>query len=1063
MARQVLPIVGAAVGAYFGGPQGAQIGFAIGSLIGNAVDPLEVAGNKVGDNPMQTASEGGARPIVYGKGCIRATCLIERGNRRVKKKRDRAGKGGGPVTINERVYWTFAVALGEDLVGGAILRIWEGERLVYDATETSQIPQETIEFAKKFRFYDGSESQLPDPALEVIHGIGNTPYYRGTAYVVFPDFDLTDYRESIPIYRWEVAKAVTFRQPTRIVAIKTISNSYFWRTSPDGLNWPGDWEAVPANRYPKVLVSNKDRHIGWVSPRDNIAYLEDAADGWQLCAGAGGGTTGGSRLGWASGDEVAIGTNSGLIYSQDGGLSFVRPNTTPVDLAFNVGPTWTSVRLFNRLIYRGPLGSMAIQEERFPEATLSLARDLHVGARDPRICGSYNSEPRVIYTGDGLNFLSEELPVFTSATTATCITSGFIGDEEWWLVGTDSGETAIMGPLGTWELGPNFGASCGGCTWNGGFFVMIGGRQEDGDTTGYIKTSMDLTSWTTRVTGAASGDGDSWGGISALDFTVESPNPELIYLSNVISNLHDRAGHLPGQYDVSELTDQLAGVVFEQSITYGEAINQLLGPYFADPSDYDKQIHYLKRGKPVVRTLTFDDLVDEPETSMRENAIEYPRKLHLFFQSPLTAYASTKATSARSSPDVKVIGEASVAIPITYNDADEPARISAKLHKVYWQDAEGEIEWHVTDEQIDLVPGDCVGLSLRGVVRRARITRIEDDPGQRKLVMRSDRQSAYTSNVTGIPLPPPTPPQPSIISPTVEAILDIPALTDSADDLHYLAAMSGATDVWSGATLQRSLDGGANYTTVGQVSLNAIMGSLQDTVTAADPAYTDTTNVVRVQLYTDDELDSLSQEQFLSEQGAFVLSWEDSGSRRWEVMQARDVADLGDGLFELSHLLRGCLDTEAVEHLPGAQFVWLDASILKVAAQTAWLGADLTHRAVSNGLSPETADADTLTYTGQSQTEWPVAYIQSPGVVADALAVTVVPRHRFGTDINPIRSINWSGYRITATDGANSETVETTNDTHTFDVTGWSTPIDVTVAQLNRLTGAGPAVTEQFS
>src|SRR5690606_1876246 len=185
----------------------------------------------------------------------------------------------------------------------------------------------------------------------------------------------------------------------------------------------------------------------------------------------------------------------------------------------------------------------------------------------------------------------------------------------------------------------------------------------------------------------------------------------------------------------------------------------------------------------------------------------------------------------------------------TYNDPDEPAQVSAKLHKVYWADAEGEIVWHVTDEHADLVPSDCVGLNLRGVVRRARITSIEDDPGVRKLTMRVDRQSAYTSNVTGIPLPPPTPPRPSIIAPSIGLTLDIPALTDDSDDLHYLRAITGLTDVWAGAVDQRSMDGGASFSSINTATQAAVVGVLQGDVTAASPHFTDTTNVVAVDLF----------------------------------------------------------------------------------------------------------------------------------------------------------------------------------------------------------------------
>jgi hypothetical protein len=45
----------------------------------------------------------------------------------------------------------------------------------------------------------------------------------------------------------------------------------------------------------------------------------------------------------------------------------------------------------------------------------------------------------------------------------------------------------------------------------------------------------------------------------------------------------------------------------------------------------------------------------------------------------------------------------------------------------------------------------------------------------------------------------------------------------------------------------------------------------------------------------------------------------------------------------------------------------------------------------------------------------------------------------------------------------NSATVESLADTASFDVSGWGSPITVSVAQLNRITGAGPEVIEEIS
>jgi hypothetical protein len=64
--------------------------------------------------------------------------------------------------------------------------------------------------------------------------------------------------------------------------------------------------------------------------------------------------------------------------------------------------------------------------------------------------------------------------------------------------------------------------------------------------------------------------------------------------------------------------------------------------------------------------------------------------------------------------------------------------------------------------------------------------------------------------------------------------------------------------------------------------------------------------------------------------------------------------------------------------------------------------------------------------------------------------------------MNPIRSINWDGYQWTATDGANTINRTGTASVETFDTTGWASPVTVTVAQLNRITGAGPAVSEDI-
>lgn len=199
MARTVLPIVGAVVGAFFGAP---QLGYAIGSVIGNAVDPQRIKGPRIGDATLQTSQEGAPRPIVYGTAAVMGN-LIDRGPLNKVITEERQGKGGGPVVENESLFMTFAIRICEGPIDG-IRRIWEDERLVYDIRPESEIISDSFRYADGFTLYLGEEDQMPDPDLETIHGVGNTPAHRGSAYIVFKEKNLTDRRGSIPQFRFEV-------------------------------------------------------------------------------------------------------------------------------------------------------------------------------------------------------------------------------------------------------------------------------------------------------------------------------------------------------------------------------------------------------------------------------------------------------------------------------------------------------------------------------------------------------------------------------------------------------------------------------------------------------------------------------------------------------------------------------------------------------------------------------------------------------------------------------------------------------------------------------------------
>lgn len=329
MARTILPIVGGIVGSFFGAP---QLGFAIGSLIGNAVDPQRIKGPRIGDANVQTSQEGAPRPIVYGTAAVMGN-LVDRGPLNKVITEERQGKGGGPVVETESLFMTFAIRICEGEIGG-VTRIWEDERLVYDVREESEILGDSERYAQGFKLYLGSEDQLPDPDLEAIHGVGNTPAYRGTAYIVFREKNLTERRGSIPQFRFEVSRCPP---PIPVVPkwllkvgtyneVPAFSNEIF--RSVDGLTWTsttpvgpgGSLEYANPGFAKNILFTSSGQPARCFSIDEGLTISPLYSDGPPV------GSPGGRAVFFA-GKWFRVGATQRLAVSTDNGITFTEATT----------------------------------------------------------------------------------------------------------------------------------------------------------------------------------------------------------------------------------------------------------------------------------------------------------------------------------------------------------------------------------------------------------------------------------------------------------------------------------------------------------------------------------------------------------------------------------------------------------------------------------------------------------------------------------------------------------------------------------------------------------------
>jgi hypothetical protein len=1068
MARQVLPIVGAVIGAYFGGPQGAQLGYAIGSLVGNAVDPQIIRGPKLGEAGLQTSAEGVFRPIIYGTASVKGN-VIARGNRTVRTQRDQAGKGGGPVTETQRVYWTYAIRICEGPVS-AVLRIWRDGKLVYDIRPESPIPEESSDFRQRFSLYLGTEDQLPDPDLEAYQGVGNASAYRGTCYFVVPNDDLTDLGERIPDYRFEVAQVAE-------VSESVTDWEYVQQLGPNMSD-----VAYGENRFVAVGLGELGQGEIWVGNEFGQGFTKligQVPTSWQLSSVCYDGAVFFARRAF-SGGLISVNGNFWSVVGSASSKAYVVSLFTGnkvlclgFDGEVEYTTDYTSWTIANIGVIEtvrhaiSPASGMvvaltqngSIRRSSDDGATWSAGT---VNGTDP-----YPSSPftgvahtaeiirayKKIGTSTVAIYTSTDLGVSWDATVETVPSGEYNGESIGIVNGKWVGASVEV-------LAPDYPALYSS---DDGLFPFTQLNVGNGPgTTGESRF--------TKIIDSEAGIGLALGQESSgayfvhrNDYSVaETGAGDPVPLYSIVNDLCDRASLEEEQYDASELTDLVDGLVLAGDYTCGDAIKTMAPIYFFDGVECDAgegyKINFVKRGKPVVATLVIDDLIDVPDKTVREDALERPRVLHMHFENPKIGYAAAKASPRRNTPDVKVVGEISTQVPVVFSDVDEAWQRADVLLKMAWVEVAGQEELSTGDNWLRLVPSDCIGLSLRGQVRRIRITECDYAYGVLKFKMLPDRQSAYTSNLTGIPLPDPTPPLPSIVGQTFGAYLDIPALNDQNDRLLYYTAVTGQSPAWYGARVQRSISG-SGFQDVASFNFNTIMGVLLEDVPSASEHYTDTTNSVSVRLYRPDTLDSLTEQEFLSEGGAFALE-KDDGS--WEVMQYRDSEQDSAGDFVLTTLLRGRLNSGASSHSAGAMFVLLDG-VKSVDAVTAWIDQTLTHRYVSHGQSPDGVPTFDDTYVAKSQTEWPVANIllERDG---DTISGEIVPRHRFGTEDRPVRSVNWTGYVIELHDSSDQiHTFEQTSDIFTYEATGWDFPVTVTVSQINRYTGAGPAISEEIA
>lgn len=953
-------VVGGVIGWFIGGPAGAQWGFMIGSAVGGYVDPVKVQGPRLQDAMKQTGQEG--VPIPFGYGTFpTAGNIIWTDEVKEHKKSQRQGKGGAKTTTYTYTR-SYAIGICEGPIDG-ILIVKRNGKVVWDARVDAEftgypLPPDdgspirrimrraytalnSAQFGFKAKFYLGDEAQLPDPTIEAVEGVGKVAAFRGLAYMVVKDDDVTDLQGAIPQYEFVVATSASVGEG--VVAVPD--------GSPEGSGLSGSISAGQITTYETT------RSISYIRGAFRFAITKN----------------------YPGPARARVYSGSTLLYDTGWLASTTFAAELPTDLS--------SVSYWLKV--NGNVGTTD------PEQIAALLSDLGSG-----------------YSGDA----PTHSPTFAAGIDSVRI--------ECFQLSNSSGQSGIQ--------------------------VLI--QHPD---PAALPESVEYLEDLGLLLGS---DGvlyrPSW--VEDADLP-PSITPTAVQVSNVIKDICARVQVGEDEIDTLSLASTLVdGYKVATESGADGMIAALMPAFFFDAGEYDGKLHFTKRGGNATFSIGPGDLAErdgEAMTLERVQEAELLRKVTVGHIDPLTQYTSATQAYERRAGTVEAKGESAIEVPIVCTHT-VAAQIAEKRLKVAWSETEKltfslpALRWS------RLTPTD-VGMyyPAEGAPIRFRIGQIEEDSGVYLIEATRDRQAAYIGTATGVLPPPPLIVDLPIPGPAKLAVMDLPVLRETDDQLGLYVALQR----YGGAVLQLSTDEGATSSDILQSTGTATIGSVVQGIGAWVNAEYPSIQSLRVRL--PDAPESVSREAVLKYANRVAVRT----AAGWEVLQFQSVATNDDGSYTLSGLLRGRYNTTPATILAGAQVVVLDGDVQFVPIESYLLGRTVKVRAVPIGTDPDAVAWTDVAIPAApaTQREWPVHRLRWERDGDGDLLVTWIGRARLGTSAQPRHSQYFAGYRVTVSNGATAKTWDTTEEAFLLSaadqVTTWGAADfepTITVVPVNRLTGA---------
>lgn len=920
-------LIGAVAGFFMGGgPAGALKGFSLGASIGGMLDPPKgpnQTGPRLADLSTQTSTYGTAIPRIYGTIATLGNIFWLQGDRLTEvvtvSKQKSGGKGGGSkATVTTYSYnATFAVGLCQGPIEG-VRRIWVGANLIYDAgSDNIDAILASNAAASGFKVYLGTETQTADPRMAADKGAANVPGYRGLAYVVFYDFALKDYGNSLlgAQVKVEVVKDLTGGSWARQITVADCGVNFGDTYS------PGVGRPYVKNAAGGVII------VGIVG--EPTEYLFSYAGSYIAKRASAQVDVLTERT-----NEICCGRLTGVEYLWVYKAGTVLPGNAPT--LYRGGATATiSKRIdINLQQDRAIIGVLIAADK---QSIFVLQGNVGVvlpgETSNAAVWSQIDMDGVVISSGTASGAFNWASIGYGGATNVniTPFLAGYYESQEKRVV-TAMG--AASGLLTEYEINSN------------GVFQIL------------QSAVLSQINFTRPCVVYVNGVSFAFSGTAFNGFYIGASQSNQVPLADVISAECLISGLLQSSdIDLTDISGDVRGYRIAETGALRSALEPLQGAFPFDVIQAGYRIKFIPRGNSPAVIIPEADLGccapgDKPGvriTNSREMDSQLPRRVAIKYFDNAREYDICEQYAERLNTDTVNLNDKQ--LPLVLN-ATEAAGVAETLLYLYWIER-NDVSFTVPAAKYgQLEPGDVVTITGEQGTYELRLREINyTSNGLLECRAKYNNSAVYTSTAQGE--------EGSSGGKTLAyagasfyVLLDIPCMQDVFDAAGFPAAMCGYTSTWPGGVIYRSSDGGQTWSDLQAFAGAVPIGFATSALETGRTDIIDTANRMTVRMLAG-ELFSVTEQQILNGANHFAIG----ADGRWEIVAAKSCALQVDGSYILSDFLRGRFGTEWAmsTHTIGDTVVLLtDADMAWLASDTSSIGLSRIYRGITTGAAIDT-------------------------------------------------------------------------------------------------------------